>query len=377
MIIGLKDLLKLLSISIVCACAVMVCTFFLGFYIDVLPLKDSVSGESATLLKAQIATAQITSTLAGGILGIISVIMLMFYVKLFIDGHRSQIGVLKAMGYTANEISLKFWVFGLSVFLGCAVGFFVGYLVSPLVYRQLTITGIETVKVHFHLSLLFGLVFAPTIVFTAISCIYARFKCSGGVMNMLKNANEKTEKIKKAGKERSFLAEVCLTTLSSKKSIVFFVAFSCFCFSAMVQMPLSMKELTSSVMSAFILVIGLILAVTSMFMSITLLINSNKKNLAVMKAFGYSLFERTAAVMGGFIPFEIFGFALGTVYQFGLLKIMTAVVFKEIAGMPDYYFNVKAFFITLATFIVLYSAAFFAYSLKINKISVKEIMTEN
>lgn len=56
---------------------------------------------------------------------------------------------------------------------------------------------------------------------------------------------------------------------------------------------------------------------------------------------------------------------------------MINVVFKDVAEVPDYSFNVPVFFITLAVFIVLYEALMLFYSFRINKISVKTVMLEN
>ncbi len=55
MVVSVKDTLKLAGISIVCFCAVFVCTFFLNYYLDVIPLKDLVSAETRPLYDAQIA----------------------------------------------------------------------------------------------------------------------------------------------------------------------------------------------------------------------------------------------------------------------------------------------------------------------------------
>ena len=43
MVISLKDSLKLIGVSVVCVCAVFVCTFMLSFYIDILPLEDMIT----------------------------------------------------------------------------------------------------------------------------------------------------------------------------------------------------------------------------------------------------------------------------------------------------------------------------------------------
>ena len=95
-----------------------------------------------------------------------------------------------------------------------------------------------------------------------------------------------------------------------------------------------------------------------------------------MKAFGYSMKECSFTVLGGYHIFALIGFFAGTLYQFVILKLMINVVFKDVAQMPEYSFGVSAFFITLAAFIVFYSAVVLFYSFKINKISVKEVMTE-
>jgi len=133
MIIGIKDIFKLFGISIVCFCAVFVCTFFLNYYLDVLPLRDIVSEQSLALFEAQIATSKFTSIITGVVLVLISVVMLIFYIKLYIDSHSKDIGILKAMGYSNKKIAIKFWVFGLSVFIGCILGYLAGHLVMPYI----------------------------------------------------------------------------------------------------------------------------------------------------------------------------------------------------------------------------------------------------
>ena len=56
---------------------------------------------------------------------------------------------------------------------------------------------------------------------------------------------------------------------------------------------------------------------------------------------------------------------------------MINVIFKNVGEVPDYNFNVTAFFITLAAFIASYTAICAIYVAKLNKVSVKEIMLEN
>ncbi len=378
MTISLKDCVKLTGIVIVCFCAVFVCTFFLSFYLDVLPLRDSVTAETLPLYDAQIATAQMCCAVTGGVLTLISVIMLIFYVKLYVDTHAKELGTLKALGYSNRRLAMDFVIFGVSVFIGCALGFGCGYASAPFIYEQLTIEGMS-VNVNFHVELLFALVIAPTVVFSALAALIASVALRRPALNIIRGI--KKIKISKTkvhnNKKRTFVVEMALKTVSANKLLTFFVAFSCFCFSAMVQMGASMENLVSGTMGWMILVIGLVLALTSAFMALTSLLKNNAKTIALMKTMGYALYERTTAVFIGFIPFALLGFALGTAYQYGLLSLMINLIFKNVNEVPDYTFNVNVMFITLAAFIAVYTAISAIYVAKLNKVSVKEIMLEN
>ncbi len=59
------------------------------------------------------------------------------------------------------------------------------------------------------------------------------------------------------------------------------------------------------------------------------------------------------------------------------MTLMINLIFKDVGEVPDYSFNVKIMFITLAAFIVTYTAITAIYVAKINKVSVKQIMLEN
>lgn len=379
MMVSFKDGLKFIGISIVCFCAVFVCTFFLNYYIDILPLKDEVSAELMPLYTAQLATSKMTCGITGGFLSVIAIIMLFFYIKLYIDDHHKAIGTFKAMGYSNFKIAKSFIVFGFSVFVGCGLGFIFGWICMPYIYESLTIDGLPVITASFHIGLLICLVFVPTIVFTLISFLYTAAFLHRPALELVKGEYIKVRKIKSTGKlkDREFLKEMRLSTLKSKKMLVFFVAFSCFCFSAMVQMGMSMEDLVNGTMGMMILVIGLVLAAVSMFMAMTSLVKGNAKNIAVMKAMGFSGRERFTAIFSGYIPFVGLGFALGTVYQYGLLSLMINLIFKNVGEVPEYNFNVPVFFITLLLFSVSYFAVFMIYLYRANKVSVKEIMLED
>ena len=70
------------------------------------------------------------------------------------------------------------------------------------------------------------------------------------------------------------------------------------------------------------------------------------------------------------------GFAIGAVYQYGLLRLMVDIVFKDVEGVPEYEFDFPVMIISLVVFIAVYEILMYVYSEKIKKISIKEIMTE-
>ncbi len=379
MIISAKSALKLIGVAIVCFCAVFVCTFFLNFYLDVLPLRDEVAEPMLPLYDAQLATAQMCCSVTGGVLALIAGVMVIFYVTLYVDEHSKELGTLKALGYSAARLALSFDAFGLSALIGCALGYGLGHAIMPSVYEWLTIEGL-TVEIHYHVSLLFALVIAPPILLGILAYVCAYVKLKKPALEILKN-KRKERKVKANAKpiknKNSFLKEISIKTVSANKLLTFFVTFSCFCFSAMVQMGASMESLVDGTMGWMILAIGLVLAITSAFMALTSLVKNTSQSIAMMKTFGYSLGKCVTSVFVGFIPFALLGFAVGTGYQYGLLYLMVNLIFKDVGEIPNYSFNVGVMFITLAAFIMCYAAITAFYVAKINKVSVKEIMLEN
>lgn len=380
MAVSLKDVLKLLGIMIVSFCAVFVGTFMLNFYLDARMLSGSIASEFQTLYDAQLSMAKFTSAISMGCLSVIAIIMVAFYIKLYIDNHSRQLGILKAIGYSNKKLASHFWIFGLSVGLGVLLGFIVGYICMPLIYEKLQIKGAPIVEIHFHLELLMLLVIFPTLLFSVISILYANISLNKPVLSMIKG--QKKIKIKKNNKkenlQRSFLNSMSIETIKAKKSLAFFFAFACFCFAAMVQMSFSMNNIsTGETMSEIILAIGLVLAFTTSIMAVSSLINENKKSVALMKTFGYSTYKCSFSIFKGYVIFALLGFGIGTIYQYGLLKLMTNVFFKDVEGVFEYNFDVPVFFYTLLAFIVLYLIIFGVLSLRLKNISLKEIMSED
>lgn len=379
MILSIKDIIKLFSIIIVSFCAVMVCTFFLNFYIDALSIENQVYEPLRALYDAQLSMAKFTSIITGGCLSIISIIMLLFYIKLYIDNHLPQIGILKAFGYPNGKIAMRFWPFGISIFIGNFLGHLVGYALMPIIYEGMSIEGNPTIDIHYHFLLTILLVILPTLFFSLLACFYANIVLKRPTIEMLKNrSKEKKPKHSKKEKEETyFLKAMAISTIKRKPSIAFFFAFACFCFSSMIQMSFSMQTLTEgTTMWEMILGIGLVLAFVTTMMALTTLINQNKKNVAMMRTFGYQNVECMLSIFLGYVPFALLGFLIGTVYQFGLLSLMVNVFFKDVGDIIEYSFNVPVFLYTFLAFILSYGCLFFILNGRLKKVSVKEIMLD-
>lgn len=376
MIVGVKDGLKFIGVAVVCACATFVLTFFLNYRLDALAVDaGTLSEEARALYDAQLVSAKITCAVTGGCLALIAAALTVFYVGVYIDSRAQRLGVLKALGYSDGRLAAGFLAFGLSVFVGSAAGHGAGYAFSPIVYRLMS-DGLIPLTLRYHTTLTVCLVLLPTALFAALAALCALVKLRRPALSLIRGKAEREKHGKDGRAERSFLRDCMLKTPARSKLLTFFVAIAGFCYGTMLQMSRSMKELSSVTMGAVMLLIGVVLSVTAFALAMTSLTRANAKTVALMRAYGYSLSECGAAVFGGFRLFAYLGFAVGTVYQYGLLKLMTAVVFRGVAGMPAYTFDVKAFFVTFATFLVLYEAAIAFFTYRIGKTPLKNFIAE-
>jgi putative ABC transport system permease protein len=382
MIIRLKDAAKLIGVSIIACCAVFVCTLFLNFNIDIVKIKDLITSETMmAFYEAQVFTGKVTSAVSGGCLLFTSVIMLFFYIKHYIDVHKEELGILKAIGYSNMKIAKGFWVFGFSIFIGTTIGFCSSFALMPTFYKVMNEDAIlPQISLHFNYILALYLVILPTVAFALLSVVYSYHKLKRPVLELLKGKSGTVGKIKKhrqkQNSEMTFLQEVKHSTIKSRASLVFFIGFASFCYSDMMQMSFSMDELASTMFAAIIIIIGIVLACTTLFLAITTVINANTKTIAMMRVFGYSLRECSGAILNGYRPVAYIGFAIGTIYQYGLLKVMVASFSQDLEMIPEYHFDVKAFIIVLISFAIIYEFIMFCYAGRIKKISVKEVMLE-
>lgn len=376
MIISLKDIFKMIGILIVSFCAVFVCTLFLNYYMDITTIEGQITGEMARILyKAMCNTAKVVSALSGGCLLLTSVVLLCFYIGHYVDTHKKQLGILKALGYSRFAVAKGFAVFGLCVFAGTAAGYLGAHLLMPKFYEAQNAEGyFPAFEASFHPALFVALVGLPTIFFALLAVLYSFYRLRVPALSLLREAvNRKVVKAKKET-EQPFLTELRRSSVRQRKSLVFFITFAVFCFSSMMQMSCSMDELASVMMSVMIMGIGMTLACVTLLIATTSVMKANAKTITMMKVFGYEAKECARAVLGGYRPWAYIGFALGTVYQYILLRIAVEIIFADMEGVPEYGFDVPALIATLAVFVVLYEGIMRGYAKKMEALSVKEIM---
>lgn len=382
MVVGFRDAAKFTGIFIISCCAVFVCTLFLNFNMDMVGIRDEIAPGAVTVFyEAQVSSGRMISCVSGGCLLLTSVIMLFFYIKHYIDSHRKELGILKALGYSDFKITRGFWVFGVSVLLGTGIGFASSFLLMPTFYRVMNEDKIlPDITVHFHWSLLLFLVLIPAGFFSILAILYGCCKLGSPVLTLLRGKQGGIFKIRRqkrnSGKTLSFLQDLRQSTARSRISLLFFIGFASFCYSSMMQMTFGMKDLASAMFAVIIFVIGIVLSFTTLLLSVTTVVDANTKTIAMMRVFGYSQRDCRKAILDGYRPVAYGGFVVGTLYQFALIKSMVKIIYKDIPHVPDYTFNWQAFFIVLFSFILVYECIMLCYSVRIKNISLKEIMLE-
>jgi putative ABC transport system permease protein len=355
---------------------------FLNSNIDMLRIEYQITDPDLMILfEMTLAAGRLTSAVTGGALALTTVVMMLFYIKHHIDTHKSELGILKAMGYSGLKIAINFWVFGLSVLAGAGAGFGGAFALMPAFYREMrTGTPLPDTPLHFNPILVVGLVILPAVAFALLGVLYSYFKLKRPALELIKGKSKavfrKSKPFTKVDRNIPFLHELKRSTVRSRFSLVFFIWLASFTFATCVVMSFSIADVgAGEMMAAVMAIIGIVLAVTILFISVTTVIKGNSKTIAMLQVFGYSERECAKAMLSGYRPIALVGFAIGTAYQHGLMLMMIHLFFDEVA--PDYSFNVQAFVIAFVSFSLLYEIFMMVYSKKIKRIPLKQVMQED
>ncbi|MBL1228810.1 ABC transporter permease [Enterococcus sp. BWB1-3] len=176
----------------------------------------------------------IIAVFAVSLLLLIAFILIMVSTRKQIDHDIVNIGVLKAMGYSSLEIVRKYFVTFFIVFIPAGVGYFVGYLLSPIYYEMM----FHSLLLPSHEDgikplLLIMLVLLPSICAGLFSVATCLLKIKKPALQLMKGQvkTKVSKRIIKANiriKEHNFLAGLKRIIVRSSISTLFFVGFGGF-----------------------------------------------------------------------------------------------------------------------------------------------------
>ena len=380
MIVQLKDLRKAIAVVIVSYCAVFITTLFSNLYLDLKGLD--ITGFNIIQKKfydAQLIVSKFVVIITGTVLSISAAVMLMFYIKQFIDDSKHKIGILKAQGYSNNFIASKFSVFGLLVFLGSLLGYGCSHLFMPKFYESRNTDNIlSELTINFHPQLLLIMVILPSLLFLVISIVYVLFNLNVPTINLLKQINSTNKKFRKRRfrQYKNFFKELRATVLFSNKTLLFFVIFAALSFSSMIQMAFGMRDFVDGTIRIMMMVIGVILSLSILLISLEVIANSNIKNISILNIMGYSKNECSSIILSGYRVVAYIGFAIGTVYQYFLIKTLLTVLSKKLDSETTYSFDLISVIGSFIAFVLIYEIFILYYSNRIKDINVKKVMMD-
>lgn len=379
MIISIRDSLKLIGVVLICACAAFVCYLFLTYMAELRSIADEVpEGAAQIIYDAQLATSKVVISVTGGCLVSTAIVVLCFYVNQYVSSHAKELGVLKALGWTRGEISRGFAVFGLSAFVGGLAGCIMAALEMPAFMETMNEDGLlPDVHPGIHPELFVYIAVLPGIVFASFAVLYAARRLRMPAVALLRGlpATPRTTR-KHENKDASFLVSVRKSILRTSRPLVFFVFIGAFCFSCMMQMSSSMTDLASELMAVIMLVIGIVLALTCLLLSVSSAVQRSMPAAAIMHASGYSTAECRRALLDGFRPAAYAGFAVGTIYQYVLLRLVIDIFYADYPGMPEYTFDAPLMWICFGLFVVLYEGGLRFVSKRLTRVQIRELASE-
>lgn len=377
MLVSVRDGLKMIGVMLILACAAFVSTLFLTYRLDLTALADEIEpGVMQMIYDAQLASSNVVLAVTAGCLLATSTVVLCFYVSSFIERRSRELGVLKALGYGEWELALRFWVFGLSALAGCAAGTLGAYLYLPVFVDAMNADGLlPGLTVHVHPELLWLTAAAPAALMAAFAVLAAHRALKKPALTLLRGGEAARIRRSDLG-DVPFLAALRRSIRSTKKSLLFFTFIGGFCFACMMQMAPSMHELASDSMGLMMFIIGLVLSFTALIISAKSAVRSRIQTLAMMHAVGYSQRERTRSVLGIYRPFAYAGFAVGTLYQYFLLRLMVDVFYKDFPDMPAYSFDTPVFFWVLIIFAVVYELCTVTSAAEARRMPLRVLMSD-
>lgn len=382
MVLSKKEILKISAVAITLGAAVFVVNMFLNYLVDLSDLKEDIPSMYADDFDTMYSMCVSVAEICGGMMAATATLMTIFFVLNYVDQHSSQLGILKALGYSSESIALRLWPFPIGAFLGSLLGYLLSAAFFPLFYDAQNNGVAFTVEEEWHLILILPLTLIPAMIIALVTFLSAIAKLQKSALSLITGKDDKQKKAKaskdiaKPSKDRPFLKQMPISVLKSRKMLIFFALFASFCFTGNLQVAMSMKPYTSDVMRWMMIIIASIIAAMAHLLSMSSLIAGNRRSISLMRLMGYTQKECRKAVLDVYRPFAYGGVIIGSLYAYGLMYYMVNVLFKDVEGVEPYSFDWIALLISTAIFAVVYEISIYLFSKKIEKIDPKLIMME-
>ena len=122
------------------------------------------------------------------------------------------------------------------------------------------------------------------------------------------------------------------------------------------------------------IMIGLILSFSILFLSLGIVVSESRETLALMKAFGYTDRECQSHILAPYRFWAYLGFVLGTVYQYGIMEILIGVIKDTVPEKIEHHFDGNVCFWTLLGFAVVLRKPLLSIQQKTPKQTIKEVL---
>lgn len=377
-IIQLKQLKQLSVVAVICACASFVATLFLNFWLDLRLLDfDQLSLLGQAYYRVQEKISQVVAGVSGLVLVATALAMVLFYIHQFIEDHQTDLGILKAMGYARGQLARQFWIFGLYGLLGTLLGGLTAYTFLPHFYTTRNSAGLLTgLSLHLHWGLVLTMVLLTSLLLTAMAVGYAYHVLARPSLVLLKGSQTLRPPRKKGpqGGRENFLSDLRASLFWRHKFLIFLVGFAAFCIAAMLQLALSLQDMMDVALQVMMIGIGLILSLSIFYLALLTLLSRHKDSVAILKAMGYSQRDCLSVTLHPYYGVVMLGFLLGSVYQFGIMRLILWLVVGQGSQMVDSGFNWVNFVLAGFLLVIVYTGFNVYFSRRLAQVPIKAIL---
>lgn len=339
-----KDFSRLTSLVIVSFTVAFVCSLFLNYLLDLTEFKKTFFDEMILMeLNSRETMARFTFMLTFIMLGVTTIFLIISAVNTFIDEHQPVMGMLKAMGYSNLKIAMDFYKFGLAIFMGLLLGYLSSMTIAPVFYDAFAGESHTNPPLTFQMMTVVYMVLIPTLVMIVISVLHAYRRLRKRPLEMIYHvsvikASDKLATYQEKNKDNDYLKSISRVTIRRHRGKTLLVIFAGFCFAAMMQMPITLWNSGFSLIGAMIMVVSAVtLGCGILYITLNIVVNANRKAIAIMKMCGYSDHECNKVFLKPYKCYGYMGFIIGSIYQFLLVKMIMQFYEKS---NPDFSFEV-------------------------------------